>query len=170
MSVKGGDVSVNMIRDLHSAMECEKAPIGVFISAAMPTRPMETEAAAVGRFADEWGRTYPRLKSLPSPSFFKARSREFRLSTPQASSARSGRRRAIRGVCCEASWRRSWAALLSISIDQLEAQIREVRELNDLKALRAELVFRRSKRSAELDDLRARLIRSWTGSYNPEAQ
>lgn len=30
-----------MIRDLHSAMEREKAPIGVFICAANPTRPME---------------------------------------------------------------------------------------------------------------------------------
>jgi DNA modification methylase len=51
VSVKGGgNVSVNMIRDLHSAMEREKAPIGVFITAALPTRPMETEAAAVGRF------------------------------------------------------------------------------------------------------------------------
>ena len=30
--------SVNMIRDLHSAMEREKAPIGVFITAALPTR------------------------------------------------------------------------------------------------------------------------------------
>ena len=30
----GGSVSVNMIRDLHSAMEREKAPIGVFVTAA----------------------------------------------------------------------------------------------------------------------------------------
>ena len=56
------------------------------------------------------------------------------------------------------------------SIDQLEAQIKEARELNDLKALRAELGHRKSKRASELDDLLARLIRSWTGSYNPEAQ
>lgn len=56
------------------------------------------------------------------------------------------------------------------SIDQLEAQVKEVRELNDLKALRAELGHRKSKRAAQLDDLCARLIRAWTGSYNPEAQ
>jgi len=56
------------------------------------------------------------------------------------------------------------------SIDQLESQVKEVRELNDLKALRAELGFRKSKRAAQLNDLCARLIRSWTGSYNPEAQ
>lgn len=55
------------------------------------------------------------------------------------------------------------------SIDQLEAQVKEVRELADIKALRAELQFRKSKRAAELDDLLARLHRSWTGSYKPDA-
>lgn len=74
VSVKGGDhVSVNMIRDLHSAMEREKAPIGVFITAALPTRPMETEAAAVGRFEDEWGRTYPRLQIITLAELFQGR-------------------------------------------------------------------------------------------------
>jgi DNA modification methylase len=74
VSVKGGgNVSVNMIRDLHSAMEREKAPIGVFISAALPTRPMETEAAAVGRFEDEWGRTYPRLQIITLAELFQGK-------------------------------------------------------------------------------------------------
>lgn len=74
VSVKGGDhVSVNMIRDLHSAMEREKAPIGVFITAALPTRPMETEAAAVGRFEDEWGRTYPRLQIITLAELFQGK-------------------------------------------------------------------------------------------------
>jgi len=74
VSVKGGgNVSVNMIRDLHSAMEREKAPIGVFITAAMPTRPMETEAAAVGRFEDEWGRTYPRLQIITLAELFQGK-------------------------------------------------------------------------------------------------
>lgn len=74
VSVKGGgNVSVNMIRDLHSAMEREKAPIGVFITAALPTRPMETEAAAVGRFEDEWGRTYPRLQIITLAELFQGK-------------------------------------------------------------------------------------------------
>ena len=39
VSVKGGDhVGVQMIRELHSAMEREKAPIGVFVTKALPTR------------------------------------------------------------------------------------------------------------------------------------
>ena len=46
VSVKGGDhVGVQMIRDLHSAMEREKAPIGVFVTKALPTSVMEREAA-----------------------------------------------------------------------------------------------------------------------------
>ena len=74
VSVKGGgNVSVNMIRDLHSAMEREKAPIGVFITAALPTRPMETEAAAVGRFEDEWGRTYPKLQIITLAELFQGK-------------------------------------------------------------------------------------------------
>ena len=55
------------------------------------------------------------------------------------------------------------------SIEELEAQVRQVRELNDAKALRTELRHRKSKRAAELDDLLTRLIRSWTGSYKPDA-
>jgi site-specific DNA-methyltransferase (adenine-specific) len=74
VSVKGGgNVSVNMIRDLHSAMEREKAPMGVFITAALPTKPMETEAAAVGRFEDEWGRTYPKLQIITLAELFQGR-------------------------------------------------------------------------------------------------
>jgi site-specific DNA-methyltransferase (adenine-specific) len=74
VSVKGGGkVDVKMIRDLHSAMEREKAPIGVFICAALPTRPMETEAAAVGRFEDEWGRTYPRLQIITLAELFQGK-------------------------------------------------------------------------------------------------
>jgi len=74
VSVKGGgNVSVNMIRDLHSAMEREKAPIGVFITAALPTRPMETEAAAVGRFEDEWGRRYPKLQIITLAELFQGK-------------------------------------------------------------------------------------------------
>jgi site-specific DNA-methyltransferase (adenine-specific) len=75
VSVKGGgNVSVNMIRDLHSAMEREKAPIGVFITAALPTRPMETEAAAVGRFQSEaTGRSYARLQIITLAELFQGK-------------------------------------------------------------------------------------------------
>ena len=75
VSVKGGNnVSVTMIRDLHSAMEREKAPIGVFICAVMPTGPMIKEAAAVGRFESEaTGRTYPRLQIITLAELFQGK-------------------------------------------------------------------------------------------------
>lgn len=55
------------------------------------------------------------------------------------------------------------------SIEQLETQVKKVTDLGDLRALRAELGHRKSKRAAELDDLIARVIREWTGSYDPNA-
>jgi len=74
VSVKGGDnVGVQMIRDLHSAMEREKAPICVFITKALPTSVMEREAAAVGRFEDGFGRTYPRLQIITLAELFQGR-------------------------------------------------------------------------------------------------
>jgi DNA modification methylase len=74
VSVKGGDsVGVQMIRELHSVMAREKAPIGIFITKSLPTGAMEKEAAAVGRFEDAWGRTYPRLQILTLAELFQGR-------------------------------------------------------------------------------------------------
>lgn len=75
VSVKGGDhVGVQMIRDLHSAMEREKAPIGVFVTKALPTSVMEREAAAVGRFhSDATGKSYPRLQILTLADLFQGK-------------------------------------------------------------------------------------------------
>ena len=75
VSVKGGaNVGVQMIRDLHSAMERERAPIGVFITAAMPTGVMEKEAAAVGRFtAEQTGRSYARLQIITLAELFQGK-------------------------------------------------------------------------------------------------
>lgn len=75
VSVKGGrNVDVKMIRDLHSAMEREKAPFGVFICAAMPTGPMEREAAAVGLWENEYtGRKHPRLQILTLAELFQGK-------------------------------------------------------------------------------------------------
>lgn len=74
VSVKGGaNVGVQMIRDLHSAMEREKAPIGVFVTAAPPTGPMLREAAAVGRFTDEFDRGWPRLQILTLAELFQGK-------------------------------------------------------------------------------------------------
>lgn len=75
VSVKGGrNVDVKMIRDLHSAMERERAPFGVFITAALPTAPMEREAAAVGVWRNAYtGRDHPRLQILTLAELFRGR-------------------------------------------------------------------------------------------------
>lgn len=75
VSVKGGkNVDVKMVRDLHSAMEREKAPFGVLISAALPTGPMEKEAAAVGVWLNEYtGRKHPRLQILTLAELFQGK-------------------------------------------------------------------------------------------------
>lgn len=63
VSVKSGDVSVSMIRDLKGVLDREKAPIGVFLTLEPPTKPMEAEAAAAG-FFELGGRRYPRVQVL----------------------------------------------------------------------------------------------------------
>lgn len=64
VSVKGGEnVSVPMIRDLKGVLDRERAPIGVFLTLAPPTRPMEKEAASAG-FYTLGDRQYPRLQTI----------------------------------------------------------------------------------------------------------
>jgi DNA modification methylase len=91
VSVKGGEnVGVAMIRDLAHVVERERARIGVFVTLAPPTVPMETEAVKAGAYETPFGR-YRKLQILtieqlltgakPSiplvdPTVFKAPSRE----------------------------------------------------------------------------------------------
>ena len=63
VSVKGGGVSVPMVRDLKGVLDREQAPIGVFLTLIPPTRPMESEAASAG-FYTVGGRQYPRLQII----------------------------------------------------------------------------------------------------------
>jgi len=56
------------------------------------------------------------------------------------------------------------------SIEEMEAHVRKLSDLSDLKALRAECGFRSTKRAADLDALLARLQHEWTGSFNPDAE
>ncbi|MEE4201541.1 hypothetical protein [Erythrobacter sp.] len=68
----GDNVYVGMIRDLHSTMEREKAQAAVFITKAMPTKPMAQEAAKVGLFeSDVTGRKHPRLQILTLAEIFR---------------------------------------------------------------------------------------------------
>lgn len=91
VSVKGGDhVGVQMIRELHSAMEREKAPIGVFVTKALPTRAMEQEAAAVGRFTSALtGKSCARLQIITLAELFQGRKPDIPLVDPGAAFKRA---------------------------------------------------------------------------------
>lgn len=65
ISVKAGHVTVSHIRDLLGVLDREKAAIGVLISMADPTKPMQTEAVTAGFFESiSWGKKYPRIQLL----------------------------------------------------------------------------------------------------------
>ena len=67
VSVKGGGhINVAMIRDLAHVIQREKAAIGLFVTLAAPTRPMLTEAAALGFYASPHypDQVFPKLQIL----------------------------------------------------------------------------------------------------------
>lgn len=86
VSVKGGaNVGVGMIRDLHSAMMRDKAPIGVFVTRTPPTAKMESEAASVGRFHSETtGRSYARLQIISLEELFQGKRPDLPFIDPHA--------------------------------------------------------------------------------------
>lgn len=57
VSVKGGaNVGVAMVKDLIATVDREKAKIGVFITLAQPTKPMEKEAVTAGFYQTDYGK------------------------------------------------------------------------------------------------------------------
>lgn len=63
VSVKAGDnVGVAMIRDLVGTVQRENAEIGIFLTLTEPTKPMITEAAAAGQFAEEGFAPVPKIQ------------------------------------------------------------------------------------------------------------
>ena len=63
IQVQGGSVAVAQIRELAGVVEREKAAMGLFITLAAPTRPMEREAAAAGFYTSElWQRDFPKIQ------------------------------------------------------------------------------------------------------------
>jgi site-specific DNA-methyltransferase (adenine-specific) len=64
ISVKGGHVTVNQIRDLRGVIERDGAAIGVFICIEPPTKPMLKEAADAGVYTSPIGTSHPRIQIL----------------------------------------------------------------------------------------------------------
>lgn len=72
VEVKGGAIGVKDIGRLAQVMERERAPFGVYITARPPTRAMESDAAAVGVWENEYtGRKHPRLQIITLAELFQ---------------------------------------------------------------------------------------------------
>lgn len=72
VEVKGGATGVKDVGRLAQVMERESAKIGVLITAQLPTRAMERDAAAVGVWTNDYtGRSHPRLQILTLAELFQ---------------------------------------------------------------------------------------------------
>lgn len=72
VEVKGGGTGVKDVGRLAQVMERENAKIGVLITAQLPTRAMERDAAAVGLWENEYtGRKHARLQILTLAELFQ---------------------------------------------------------------------------------------------------
>lgn len=70
VSVKGGaNVGVAMVKDLIATVDREKAKIGVFITLAQPTKPMEKEAVTAGFYQTDYGK-FPKIQILTIEDLF----------------------------------------------------------------------------------------------------
>lgn len=85
VSVKGGAVNVNQVRDLHGTVTREKAEIGIFLTLRKPTGPMKRDAAEAGFTKDG----HPRIQILTVADLFDGRKPEL----PPKATVRPGVRR-----------------------------------------------------------------------------
>jgi site-specific DNA-methyltransferase (adenine-specific) len=84
VSVKGGgNVSVAMIRDLAHVVDREKAKIGVFLTLAEPTKPMQTEAVKAGFFETNFAK-YQKIQILTIAELFAGKTPNIPLVDPTA--------------------------------------------------------------------------------------
>jgi hypothetical protein len=58
-----------MVRDLAHVVDREKAKIGLFITLADPTKPMQTEAVKAGFYETAYGK-YPKIQILTIEELF----------------------------------------------------------------------------------------------------
>ncbi len=65
VSVKGGvNVGLTMLKDLIATVEHEKAQIGLFVTLATPTKPMQTEAVSAGFYRSPHFGDFPKIQIL----------------------------------------------------------------------------------------------------------
>jgi site-specific DNA-methyltransferase (adenine-specific) len=65
VQVKSGKVKSGDIRDLIGTVEREKAAIGIFITLALPSKDMNTEAVSAGFYTSPgWNKDYPKIQII----------------------------------------------------------------------------------------------------------
>ncbi|HEV2177318.1 MAG TPA: DNA methyltransferase [Terriglobia bacterium] len=77
ISVKGGHLLAQHVRDLRGVIEREKAAIGVLITMHEPTHPMRAEAASAGFYEAPWGSKYARLQLLTVAELLAGKTLDF---------------------------------------------------------------------------------------------
>ncbi len=72
VQVKSGTVGPAHVRDLKGVLEREGEPIGVLLTLRAPTKEMQTEAVAAGRYRSEfWQQDYPRVQIITAEELLK---------------------------------------------------------------------------------------------------
>jgi adenine specific DNA methylase Mod len=80
----GGNVNVAMVRDLAHVVEREKAKIGVFITLADPTAPMNTEAIKAGFYESPHHGKFPKIQILTIEELFAGKRPQIPFVDPSA--------------------------------------------------------------------------------------
>ena len=76
--MKSGHVNVSQVRHLQGVLEREEAAIGALITLRAPTKPMLTEAAAMGFYeSKDFPGRYPRLQILTIAELLAGKKVEF---------------------------------------------------------------------------------------------
>ena len=78
ISVKGGKVSVPMIRELANVVDRDKAQIGILLTLNAPTKPMLAEAAGAGQFESE-GMAVPKVQIVSIEDAMRLRDRSVQI-------------------------------------------------------------------------------------------
>ena len=99
VQVKSGHVARNQIATLKGDMEREKAEIGLFITLAPPTGPMEQDAISAGFYDPEHfpDQKFPRVQILTIEELLDGKQAEYPRYAPQATFRRAPRRRRRQG-------------------------------------------------------------------------
>ena len=100
VQVKSGHVNRGQIATLKGDMEREKAEIGLFVTLAPPTGPMQQDAIAAGFYEPEHfpGQKYPRVQILTVEGLLEGETAQYPRLAPQATFRRAPRRRRKEGT------------------------------------------------------------------------